>query len=74
MADPTTYIEFSTPSSPHRSRVEAQYLRANERQDCTFPGCQLSLGHPPPHCVTTPADSNTGYWMVDDDGKVLRRL
>jgi hypothetical protein len=50
------------------------------RQDCTYPGCQLSLGHPPPHCVGAstlearrPA-SGAEYWMVDDNGTVLRRI
>lgn len=40
------------------------------RQDCTFPRCQLSLGHPSPHCL----EWRSVYLMVDDDGNVLREL
>lgn len=43
------------------------------RADCTFPGCQLSLGHPPPHCVADP-DGADQYLMIDADGSVLRSL
>jgi hypothetical protein len=52
--------------------------------DCTYPGCQLSAGHPPPHCCVWPSavmwDSNgrgprrAGYLMIDDNGNVLREL
>lgn len=48
--------------------------------DCTYPGCQLSAGHPLPHCVGSSTlearrpGSGAEYWMVDDEGNVLRRL
>jgi hypothetical protein len=48
--------------------------------DCTYPGCQLSAGHPLPHCVGASTlearrpGSGAEYWMVDDEGNVLRRL
>lgn len=39
---------------------------------CSFPSCQLSNGHPLPHCVK-PANG-THYLIMDDAGNVLRRL
>jgi hypothetical protein len=52
--------------------TELELLRANR---CPFPGCQLSLGHPLPHCVIGRPDSPESpkpYLMIDGDGKVLR--
>ena len=43
------------------------------RHDCTFNGCQLSLGHPPPHCVVDLVRSGR-YLIIDDNGKVLREI
>jgi hypothetical protein len=48
--------------------------------DCTYPGCQLSAGHPPPHCCVWPSavmlksGRPAGYLMIDDNGNVLREL
>lgn len=53
-----------------RQRVEMTAL-VGLRHDCTFPGCQLSAGHPPPHCL--PAAGGR-YQMVDDNGNILREL
>jgi hypothetical protein len=39
--------------------------------DCPVFGCQLSAGHPPPHCL--PAAGGR-YQMVDDNGNILREL
>ena len=68
------YIAFSTPSGP-QTWVEKMYLRAGERQDCPFPLCQLSLGHPSLHCCKPLQRRAHGvYLMVDDSGKILREL
>jgi hypothetical protein len=48
----------------------AMYL---PRHDCDFPGCQLSAGHPPPHCVEDLLRSGR-YLIIDDNGKVLREV
>lgn len=45
------------------------YLR--ERQDCHVFGCQLSLGHPLPHCCIA---AGGRYQMVDEHGTILREL
>lgn len=39
--------------------------------DCPVFGCQLSAGHPPPHCL---AAGGGRYQMVDEHGTILREL
>lgn len=46
-------------------------IMRNLRHDCPFQLCQLSAGHPPPHCCT---DGSGLYLMVDEDGRILREL
>lgn len=47
-------------------------IRSLRRHDCAFPGCQLSLGHPLPHCVLAPEGGR--YQMMDEDHNVLREI
>jgi hypothetical protein len=46
------------------------------RHDCPFSGCQLSAGHPVPHCVNPNQDGSASreYWIMDDDHTLLRRI
>jgi hypothetical protein len=74
-------LDIGEPSGELRQRVEMTALVG--RQDCTYPGCQLSLGHPPTHCCVWPSavmlsagryQRRAGYLMIDDNGNVLREL
>lgn len=76
LVTPGEYLDITMPDGAVH-RVQTKPPRGamiyGLRHDCTFPGCQLSLGHPPPHCVADP-DGADQYLMIDADGSVLRSL
>jgi hypothetical protein len=79
LVTPGEYLNVTKPNGDVQ-RIEIKPPRGTmiynvgaPREDCAFPRCQLSLGHPPTHCCSS--QSRPGlYLMVDDNGNVLREI
>ena len=55
----------------HSARLVREIYTCLPPGDCPLFGCQLSAGHPPPHCLLV---AGGRYQMVDDHGRILREL
>lgn len=76
LVTPGESLDISTPDGKTR-RIEVRppsiAMIVGLRHDCTFPGCQLSLGHPLPHCCVSPARPGA-YLITEDNGHIIRAV